>query len=99
MKEAFVFPSLCELLNRPRQHSAHTDISDNTRAGKHRVVVVGGGGQEVTVEKIRPLVSLGSAVQLWSRKSKTATMLRGEKKETYQNQLKLLKMIVDKSVI
>lgn len=29
MKEAFVFPSPCELLNRPRHHSAHTNISDN----------------------------------------------------------------------
>lgn len=59
MKEAFVFPSLCELLNRPRHHSAHTDISDNTRAGKHQGVGGwgGGGGREVTVEKIRPAPS------------------------------------------
>ncbi len=29
MKEAFVSPAPCELLNRPRHHSAHTNINDN----------------------------------------------------------------------
>lgn len=29
MKEAFVFPAPCKLLNRPRRHSAHANINDN----------------------------------------------------------------------
>lgn len=99
MKGLFVCPAACELLNRTRHHSAHLFVY-SIRTGKRRR---GGlarkllGEEEKKSHSCQLAVLSGSGLKL---KAKDSSPVEGKKKvENYQNRWKLLKIIMDKSVI
>lgn len=99
MKGLFVCPAACELLNRTRHHSAHLFVY-SIRTGKRRR---GGLARKLLGEgeKNHTRVSwLRCPALVWNSKPRTAALLKGKKNvENYQNRWKLLKIIMDKSVI
>lgn len=98
MKGPFVCPAACELLNRTRHHSAHLFVY-SIRTGKRRRGAWRGScwGKKKKIT----LVSIGCAVRLWfeTQSQGQQPCWREKKVENYQNRWKLLKIIMDKSVI